>query len=253
MPIPASLPPEPDIAALATAARRDLAELPGCYQMQGQVLEDVGLGALGHDRETHRFLARLDKGWWSDLQVETLDLGKEGVQSGTEAGGVKLPFFPPIFGRLQAAEDAAPADAELGSGGEGGLPGLAGLLLQRLDQQLQTPVTVESVGTEEFEGRAFYRLEELVETGVAGRARTRPVQFDVLVDPETGRARRWVGSLNGQLHLDGYRVRDLRLELEVDALGRPRRERLQGVWGVGIWALNVDQQIDYSVLAPCEG
>jgi len=234
---PEAIPEPPGGDVLLEAARQGLMHPPGCHMMQGTITTKIGVGPM-RDEEVHAMTGTLNEGVWSDLAWETVEDKKSGmsfhVDSDEDDELEMTPFFPPTFGKTNAAgKDLLGADMILD-----------GVMSEYLPDTATVTSMYDYIGdTKVF---AVARLQTMVR-----ERKSRDVSLYALFDMDTLQPRSWRVSMDKGVKVDNVKIRDVVIGMEADSTGVPTSEHMEGVIRHGPFVIRVGQDIVYSRVGDC--
>lgn len=226
---------EPDLEKLNEAARGGLHEMPGCHELQGELVRVAWVGVL-KDTESYDLKARLVDGEWQQLDFELQEDQASNVELALDMGEARYPFVPPMLGALPAESRS---EHSLGES-----------LMAEVVEALSGEVETAWVSVGELEGQQVYVLERSI---AIEDTRNRELDLRVWVEEGQDRARRWEATLPRGVRLaTGTWLRKVGVVLEVDEQGLPQAERLVGTMRAGPIAVRLRQKLSWEVVGSCE-
>lgn len=189
---------------------------------------------FGHETEEYSFHATLDQGHWSGFEATRTADEKPESNVDFSSGSSKIPFFPPLLGRLADAEQS---DLSL----------MDGLL-----RALETEVETVSVTPAPWEGGEGYQLIRLLDSKRKLFGGSKQNRAEVMFDAAPVRPRAWHVTTEIPLATGGgVHLRDIDVGLSVTAAGAPSSESLDAVGVFGPFVLKIRRSIAYSLDGAC--
>ncbi|MFT5585735.1 MAG: hypothetical protein ACI9VR_003328 [Cognaticolwellia sp.] len=219
--------PEPDLKALEEQADRGLTQLPGCFEVQGEVLVSYRVEGVIRDTERFGFTGQVEDGVWIQLVPTLVDPGK----TNSSIGFGEMPFLPPMYGVL--------GDGVVSAEGPGNV--LALIIAGTRDEVGIITASLDTVGTTEV-----YVFQEEFD---ARQGRGKVAQY-VWITPE-GIVRHAKLSVANARTENGVKVRALHAVQFMDEDGKPTNEAMGLKLRAGpIW-MYLTQELSYTSWIPC--
>lgn len=234
--LPLALLPEPNLDQLTEAAEsRFLHDPCGLYTLE--VTETNTLGVIADTTLTVRAEAELRDGRWTLLSHTITDPGDGDSMVWTSAGGQDIPFVLPLLGTFSEEEDGIASEGRQ--------------LLDEAVRLARSEVGADTAGIEVYDGREHYRLDMLLGGGWTLLRGREDNTAQVVVDPESLRAREWRLSILDPTRMAVGRLLFLEANLRVDAVGHPLSESLRTKARLGPFGLEVSRAITYTRTGSC--
>ena len=227
------LPDPPSFEVLAERAESAYFALPFCEHFR-MTVEQTNVALVFRTHVNAEVTGTLRDGRWEALRLGGYTLSNRDLMFGTGNGPDYLPFVAPFFGVIEGSEDSAFDGSRS--------------FLRELLETLERPLETSHVALEVVEGEEMYRWDRWLGSKRTLFGEREDEMQIVYAEDLTPREWRTSSEIPVRKEYGGmrFRIRDLEVDLSLDATGRPSAERLDVRIAGGFWSARVRREIRYT-------